>query len=148
MFYRWLGRFVFIFFYPFWRLKLSGSKRTYIVFIREDNQLLFVKNWLGNGRWQLPGGGLKPGETHRSGLVREVWEELKIKLEPAALRKLTSGSHRGCRYMVYCCYLRQVPAMTLNKWEIVAAQWSGSSQQLPLEVPAARALRRLDTEAR
>ena len=144
MVYRWLGRLIFVLFYPFWRLTLTGSKRAYVIFICPDNRILFVRNWLDNGRWHLPGGGLKPGETYHSGLVREVWEELKIKLEPSHVKRLINGSHRGYDYTVYSCRLDQMPTLTPNRREIVAVQWLDRGQQLALETPAALALQHLN----
>ncbi|MCU1587466.1 MAG: hydrolase [Frankiales bacterium] len=35
--------------------------------------------------WFTPGGGLDPGETHRDGAVRELYEETGLRCEAAAL---------------------------------------------------------------
>lgn len=40
---------------------------------------------LAPGWWNLPGGGVDPGEDPVDGLVREVWEETDQRLEPGEL---------------------------------------------------------------
>ncbi|MBI1857139.1 NUDIX hydrolase [Candidatus Saccharibacteria bacterium] len=53
-----------------------------------EDQILVTKNWMGNGKWSLPGGGLHHGEEPAIGAVREVLEETGIKLKPASLKLL------------------------------------------------------------
>ena len=43
-----------------------------------------------NGRWALPSGIVEPGEQAASTLVREVWEELRVVVEPERLALLTT----------------------------------------------------------
>lgn len=38
-----------------------------------------------NGRWGLPGGAVEPGESVTAALVREVWEETGLDVEPVRL---------------------------------------------------------------
>jgi 8-oxo-dGTP diphosphatase len=54
-----------------------------IVFDRAGRVLLIRR---GDGRgWSLPGGMMEPGETIVECLVREVWEETGLEVEPARL---------------------------------------------------------------
>lgn len=71
-----------IWFYAPLRLRVS-------VVITCGNELLEVKNWLGPSKWQLPGGGLKHGETIESCALRESREELSMELSQSKPRALT-----------------------------------------------------------
>jgi 8-oxo-dGTP pyrophosphatase MutT (NUDIX family) len=50
------------------------------------------------GIWVLPGGAIDPGETPADALVREVWEETGLHVEPLALRGVFSGPDFLVRY--------------------------------------------------
>ncbi len=43
-----------------------------------------------NGRWALPSGIVEPGEQPATTLVREVWEELRVHVEPERLALLST----------------------------------------------------------
>ena len=143
MLYRWLGRFLFIALYFYWRYVMKGSRRAYIAFVDSDNRLLLVKNWLGNGRWHLPGGGLKKGESFSSAAIREIKEELGVVIGRSSLRRLSRGSFRGCNYVVYLCRLNKRPILKTNRWELVASSWLNSDKNLRLEPPANQAAQHL-----
>lgn len=48
------------------------------VIIRVKDEVLVVKNWFGPNFWQLPGGGMKNGETVADTASREIKEELGV----------------------------------------------------------------------
>ncbi len=48
---------------------------------RRDGRLLMVEPAFAPGRWDLPGGGVEPGERLAEGVAREVWEETGHRFE-------------------------------------------------------------------
>ena len=49
------------------------------------------------GRWPLPGGGIDHGEEPRAALVREVYEETGLHVEPGVLADVHSTHFTGAR---------------------------------------------------
>lgn len=51
-------------------------------------------NESGAGYWEFPGGKVERGETHRQALVREIGEELSLKIEPEQLELVAQNDHQ------------------------------------------------------
>jgi ADP-ribose pyrophosphatase YjhB (NUDIX family) len=50
-----------------------------------DGERVLLQRRDDNGRWGLPGGGVDPGESVRTAIVREVREETGLDVEPLRL---------------------------------------------------------------
>lgn len=60
------------------------------VVLDERRRLVLVKH-SNHGMWVVPGGALDPGESPADGVVREVWEESGLWVEPVKLRGVYGG---------------------------------------------------------
>jgi 8-oxo-dGTP diphosphatase len=59
------------------------------IIFRED-QVLLIKRGKepGLGQWSIPGGVVRPGETLKEAVVREIFEETHLRVEVLALAKI------------------------------------------------------------
>jgi 8-oxo-dGTP pyrophosphatase MutT (NUDIX family) len=62
------------------------------VLLRTPSGLLLVKNVFGSGYWQLPGGGIKQGESVQVAAARELKEELGIVIDPEKILLLNEAA--------------------------------------------------------
>lgn len=121
-----IGQVVFWLSWPALFIYIRGSRRTRVLLVHNDKALL-VKNWMGRGKWALPGGGAHAGESMVEALVREVREELGIMLSTGdcvsyGLR--TFAKRRlHFEYELYMVELGELPTLKLQWLEIADAQW-------------------------
>ncbi|HZT46882.1 MAG TPA: (deoxy)nucleoside triphosphate pyrophosphohydrolase [Hyphomicrobiaceae bacterium] len=82
--------------------------------IDADGRVLLAKRPAGRplaGLWEFPGGKVEPGETPEAALVRELDEELGIKVAPKCLAPLSFASHG------YEAFHLLMPLYACRKWE-------------------------------
>jgi 8-oxo-dGTP diphosphatase len=75
----YIGRIVFWIGRPVIWWVLHGTNRTRVALVVE-NEILLIRDTLGDGRWTLPGGGIKHGESPAVAACREIREELGVTL--------------------------------------------------------------------
>ena len=121
-----LGQIVYRLTLPGIYLVLMNSKRTRLVLLCKD-KVLVVKPWLGNGRWSLPGGGIKKNESAEDALSREVKEEVGFKIPEKKYKKITNATYRqdGLKfsYTLFGCIIKKQVTPTISQKEIVEAKW-------------------------
>jgi 8-oxo-dGTP pyrophosphatase MutT (NUDIX family) len=69
-----------------------GYGRSRIVLVSQG-EVLAVKNWVSDGLWSLPGGGLHPNEKTEEGALRELREETGVALQPGQLTYLGEAEY-------------------------------------------------------
>ncbi|HET9174587.1 MAG TPA: NUDIX hydrolase [Candidatus Saccharimonadales bacterium] len=111
-------------------LKRDPHARTRILVV-SGNTVVGLKNWIGSGRWALPGGGRRGEESSRAGALRELREETGIVAHEADLHFLVSGTVTtyGLAYRYECFVLQLIDKLPLRRqwYEVARLQW------LPLE---------------
>ena len=86
---------------------LRQNERTRLVVVASGT-ILVVKNWLGNGKWSLPGGGMNHNEVPADAVQREVKEELGLALTPDKIELLTTSPYRSNGFRFNCHYFKAV----------------------------------------
>lgn len=118
-----------------WHSKAFTIRRVRVAIMRPDGQVLLVQNAVGDRKWTLPGGGASRIETDAVAACREVYEELKIRIDSAELQLLGDVQSRGYVTPVFVVRIDQLRAerVTPQRLEIKSWRWA-SLQDLPLEV--------------
>ncbi len=102
-----LGRNLFFLTWPgIWLVLKLQPPRTRVIVLSEG-KILLTQDWLGDGSWSLPGGGLHRNENPVAGAVREVSEETGIKISENNLNSFGVHKYRtsGITIKVYAYYV-------------------------------------------
>lgn len=122
----WIGVVVFWLTWPLTYLYVRGTTRTRVLLVADDKVLL-ARVWHGTGSWKLPGGGVHGKESLKDAAVREVFEEVRVKIQPEQLQDLGQKFHKehGIPYtgQYYCVALPEVCAVEARMPEVLEAEW-------------------------
>lgn len=121
--------------------KMGDVKETTTVAVMHDGRLLMGKR-RDNGKWTMPGGGMKAGENPVNGACRELYEEAGVRCKD--LNHLTSEEvegRTGRKVMVHCykCEFKNEPythSMMDPDNEVEKWEWVDVRMGLPDEVKA------------
>jgi 8-oxo-dGTP diphosphatase len=109
----------------FWVYFRVGYGRTRVI-VEHEGKILVVKQWIGDGRWQLPGGGMHKGELVRPAALRELREETGLELHENQLIPVGEAVHRsrGFTFKMYVFRARWPGGeLRLQRHEIAEAVW-------------------------
>ena len=88
------------------------------------------------GKWEFPGGKVEPGEAPEAALVREVAEELGVRIEPEAFLGRGESDHDGTRIVLDVWLARRVGGEPASG-EHDALGWFGAAELEALDWPEA-----------
>lgn len=79
------------------------------------------------GKWEFPGGKVEPGETPQQALVREIQEELTVKIEVGELIDTIEYDYPALHLSMDCFWCNIVDGEIILK-EAEAAKWLGKDE--------------------
>jgi 8-oxo-dGTP diphosphatase len=107
----------------------------------DDGRVLVQQRPFGKslaGLWEFPGGKMEPGETPENSLVRELREELGIKVDPRDLSAGTFASEvLGDRHLVMLVFLCRRWEGTPTAHHATAIAWHRPPELHALPMPPA-----------
>jgi 8-oxo-dGTP diphosphatase len=110
------------------------------IVLREDGLALAIKR-ADDGRWVPPGGVLELDETPEDGVIREVFEETGLKVQPVRLSGVYKNMRLGVVSLAFVCEVTGGEERTSNESHRVA--WL-SRDEAVATMPEARAVRVTD----
>lgn len=135
--YSLMGQLMYFILLPFIRLAIKSTNRAYVLIINSNNEILMVKNWLSDGKWSLPGGGIHNNETPETAIVREVKEEVGLNLSKSNLIFVSKGKWQtydlGYTYQIYKILYKDTKQINLRKLEMVDYSWVSNDHLQKIE---------------
>jgi len=123
--------------------------------LNADNHILLAERPVGKnlaGLWEFPGGKLETGETPEAALIRELHEELGLRVEEKHLEPFYFASHPHADFhllmpLYLCRYFQGTPqGCEGQRLAWVSPQNLGNYPMPPADPPLVRALQKLLAE--
>ncbi|MFO0882026.1 MAG: NUDIX hydrolase [Candidatus Saccharimonadales bacterium] len=131
-----LGRCIYFFGYPIFRILIKNTYRAYVV-VRYKDKILVTKNWLGHQKkWRLPGGGVHKNERPALAASRELLEEVGIRVTEKDLLQLTQTPHEaryGYLIDLFVVSIASLPKINPDEREIIKATFMSKDELLKQE---------------
>jgi 8-oxo-dGTP pyrophosphatase MutT (NUDIX family) len=115
--------------------RVTGTERARVIICDENGRILLVRGFVGV-KWSLPGGGIEKGESPLRAARREVYEELRLRLNDEQLTPVGTlrGSSSPVNYVAHI-YTAHVSSADYdvtkhNRREIIEQAWFD-----PLDLP-------------
>ena len=125
---------------------MADLKLTLVVacaLVDADKRVLIAQRPEGKalaGLWEFPGGKVEPGETPEAALIREIAEELDVRLEAGALTPLTFASEAlGDRDLLLLLYVAREWEGEPRALDASAISWVTIAEMRALPMPPADA---------
>lgn len=132
-----LGKIIYFFGYPIFRIFIKNTTRAYVI-LQVGDEVLLTQNWLGfQKKWRLPGGGVKHGEQPVIAAQRELYEELGIAIHEQNLESVSSRPFRAAAnydYYLFTLRLPEKPAFVTDKREILSAEYKAITTLTTLHI--------------
>ena len=100
-----------------------------LIFIdRDDKYLMMYRSphpTFGDNDPDLPGGTVDGDESMIDAMVREVWEEIQVKIDKTQVEQIYSGddySAHGTHYALFITRVDERPTLTIS-WEHSSYEW-------------------------
>lgn len=116
----------------YWRLTMRPNRGA-LVMIWCDQKLLIIKNSYV-GYYSLPGGNVKTGEDPRAAAVRELREEIGLRISPDRLTMLLDVTNqwegRPDHVSIFLLEVDVAPTISVDNREVVLAEWVTKQEAL------------------
>jgi len=107
--------------------KEGVPRRGVVGVIRQDGRWLMIRRAEGiraGGWWCFPGGAIEPGESPADALVREIWEEVGLRVRPVRQVWVWRRPNGELELLWWLAELTQpVETLWCNPAEVAEARW-------------------------
>ena len=105
-------------------LRIGSKKdRVRVIVYRDDGDILLVKNRFSRQKWALPGGGVKHNESYEQAAVREVLEEIGLKIHNLRYLGKANSHESYAKFSVRVFAAHAYDCDIKCNFEIMEARW-------------------------